>query len=115
MSTVAQPDVVDWLGIDHDGNISLTVVDDLDWSDELRHLWLLQEKLNSYLAFIESGEVFESVLEQFGRRPPETTPIKVAVVASCELPARARAFMDHAIETFRGAGFALDHQVVAVP
>jgi hypothetical protein len=34
----------------------LTLVDDCDWSDEARHLALLQTKINRYFDFIESGE-----------------------------------------------------------
>ena len=51
--TVLQKSTVDWLGIEKGtGNVVLTVVDDLDWSDENGHLLALQEKLNTYLAFI---------------------------------------------------------------
>lgn len=39
------------------------VCDHIDGSDEDAHLSLLQDKLNTYLAFIESGEVFECLLE----------------------------------------------------
>jgi hypothetical protein len=46
--TVAQIGVVDWLGIETGTkHARLTVVDDLDWSDE--HMQLLQEKLNTNL------------------------------------------------------------------
>jgi hypothetical protein len=34
--TVAQTGVVDWMGIEKlTGHVGLTIVDDLDWSDEL--------------------------------------------------------------------------------
>jgi hypothetical protein len=107
---------VDWLGIEKTtGHISLTVVDDLDWADEENHLLLLQEKLNTYLAFIESGEVFERLVEEVGRRVPETTPIKITILAKFDLTAHSLAFVDHATEAFRRAGFALCHRVVKVP
>lgn len=81
--TVAQTGVVDWLGIEKvTGHVSLSVVDDLDWSDEQNHLLLLQEELNTYLAFIESGEVFERLVEEVGRRVPDTSPPTTAVVTS---------------------------------
>ncbi len=38
----------------------LSLIDALDWEDEPAHLRLLQSKLESYLTFVESGEVFES-------------------------------------------------------
>jgi hypothetical protein len=32
----------------------------MDWSDMMRHLWLLQEKLNSYIWYIDSGQYEEN-------------------------------------------------------
>jgi len=114
--TVAQTGIVDWMGIEKTtGYISLTVVDDLDWSDEQQHLVLLQEKLNTYLAFIESGEVFERLVEEVGRRVPATTPVKVTILAKFDLMPRSQAFVDHAIDMFSNAGFLLSHQVVKAP
>jgi hypothetical protein len=40
--------IVDWLSIEKDtGDVVLTLVDDLDWSDVHAHLLALQEKLNT--------------------------------------------------------------------
>jgi hypothetical protein len=116
MSTVADTRVVDWLGIEKEtGHVNLIVVDDLDWSDEQKHLLLLQEKLNAYLAFSESGEVFERLLEETGCRVPTTTPIKVTIIAKFDLTALSRAFLTHVSEVFKGAGFSLVHKVVKAP
>ncbi len=41
------------------GKVILTLIDDMNWIDERSHLSKLQEKLNAYLAFIESGQIFE--------------------------------------------------------
>lgn len=113
--TVAQTDIVDWMGLEKGtGHVSLTIVDDLDWSDEENHLLLLQEKLNTYLAFVESGEVFERLVEEVGQQVQETTPVKVTILAKFGPTARAHAFLKHASEAFGGAGFALDHRVVEV-
>ena len=38
----------------------LTISDHLPWDENNEHLLVLQAKLNSYLIFIESGEIFES-------------------------------------------------------
>ena len=111
--TVEQRSTVDWLGIEKGtGNVILTVVDDLDWSDENGHLLALQEKLNTYLAFIESGEVFERLTEDVGRTVPRTTPIKVSILAKHPLSDRAKAFVEHAQGRFREAGFELRFKVV---
>src|SRR5688500_18168770 len=114
--TIVQTGVVDWMGIEKGtGHVSLTVVDDLDWNDEQNHLLLLQEKLNTYLAFIESGEVFERLVEEAGRRVPATTPVKVTILAKFELTPRSREFLSHAVASFGSAGFSLSHRVVKIP
>ena len=111
--TVAQESTVDWLGIEQGtGNVVLTAVDDLDWSDEKAHLLAIQEKLNTYLAFIESGEVFERLTEDVGRTVARDTPIKVSILAKHALSDRAKAFMEHAQERFHEAGFELTFKVV---
>ena len=52
--------IIDLIGIDKDSNeCVLTISDHLDW-EESNHMLLLQEKLNNYLAFIESGEIVDT-------------------------------------------------------
>lgn len=69
--SIKQTRVVDWLGIEKGSeNMSLMVVDDQDWTNEQEHLLLLQEKLNTYLSFVESGEVFERLTEEVGCSVP---------------------------------------------
>jgi hypothetical protein len=59
--SVDQKDVVDALSRSHDGSaVTLTISDYLDWAQPLEHVFTLQEKINSYLAFIESGQVLET-------------------------------------------------------
>jgi hypothetical protein len=111
--TIQQTGVVDWLGIEKDtGHVVLTVVDDLDWSDEHGHLLALQAKLNTYLAFIESGEVFERLAEEVGRTVARHTPIRVSILAKHPPPAHSRAFFEYAKRSFDGAGFGLSFKVV---
>jgi hypothetical protein len=114
--TISQPRIVDWLGIENvTGFVSLTIVDDLDWGDEQSHLLLLQAKLNTYLAFIESGEVFERLATEVGHQVPISTHIKVTILAKNEIPLRAQAFIGHAKTKFREAGFELAFKVVEDP
>ena len=70
--------VIDRVGIEADtGHVVLTVVDEMDWSDDQRHLLALQQKLNTYLSFVERGEVFRRIAWEGGRTLPRTTPVKV--------------------------------------
>jgi hypothetical protein len=114
--TVSQTGVVDWLGIESGTRlVSLTVVDDLDWNDERGHLLLLQEKLNTYLAFIESGEVYERLRQDLGREVPSKTPVKISIIAKFDLTPQSRAFLQHATHILGTAGISLSHRVVRVP
>ncbi|MEP2774983.1 MAG: DUF6572 domain-containing protein [Luteolibacter sp.] len=52
------PKLVDFCGINpEEGCCVLGIGDDREWND-WEHLLVLQEKLNNYLAFIESGEIY---------------------------------------------------------
>ena len=68
--SVDQTDTVDFVTIDKaSGDLWLTISDHLPWDEnEGNHLVLLQNKLNAYLRFIESGEVFEKVPDGKGHR-----------------------------------------------
>jgi hypothetical protein len=57
--SVEEPGVIDIIASEEEGSdVMLIVTDHLGWGDR-EHLMKLQDKLNSYLAFIESGEIFE--------------------------------------------------------
>lgn len=56
---VDDPNVIDILSDDPHGRVILSISDHLGWSEPLSHLSALQDKLNRYLAFIESGEILE--------------------------------------------------------
>jgi Immunity protein 27 len=59
---IDQTDVVDLIGVDPiRGEAQLIISDHLDWNkgdkQDREHMYLLQEKVNTYLRFIESGEI----------------------------------------------------------
>ena len=56
---VTDKEKVDIVSIDKlSGEVKLTISDHLDWSDEFFHLQTLQEKINSYIEFIEGGQIY---------------------------------------------------------
>ncbi|MCH2157152.1 MAG: hypothetical protein MK096_00010 [Oleiphilaceae bacterium] len=58
--TIEQEDKVDIIGVnEEEGYISLIISDHLEWDDKNEKLLLLQAKINSYLAYIETGQVYE--------------------------------------------------------
>ena len=59
--SITQSDKIDSIGVDKStGNVILTITDHLDWENETIHLLALQEKINCYIEFIESGQILES-------------------------------------------------------
>lgn len=66
--TVEQSDVVDFIGTERSsGVVVLTIADHLEWNSPHDHLLTLQEKINCYLAFVESGEINDSYPQARGR------------------------------------------------
>jgi hypothetical protein len=104
--------VIDRLGVEAEtGHVVLTVVDEMDWSDDQRHLLALQQKLNTYLSFVERGEVFRRLARSGGRVLPRTTPVKVGIVAVHPFPAYAMAFLEYARHIFESSGMELSCEV----
>jgi hypothetical protein len=105
--SVTEPKTVDVIGIDHaSGDVVLTISDHLDWEDVTDHLLQLQEKVNTYLVFIESGEMLESYPKSAGRRP------RIEIVGRYPLHPDGVEFVRKARAVIAGAGFDLDHKVL---
>ncbi|PTY03401.1 hypothetical protein DB346_05835 [Verrucomicrobia bacterium LW23] len=55
------PTVVDTIGIEAaTGKVVLTMFDTWTWDAPLPHLLALQDKLNAYFGFIESGQIYDA-------------------------------------------------------
>lgn len=66
--SVEQTNVIDLITADkEDGHITLIISDGLEWGAE-EHLLKLQAKLNSYLAFIQSGDLLRKYPAAKGKR-----------------------------------------------
>ncbi len=53
--SITDKGVIDFISKDYCNNTVLTISDDLNWDRGEEHLLLLRDKINSYLAAIESG------------------------------------------------------------
>lgn len=85
--------VVDAVGVENGtGFLVLTIADSWDWVNEREHLGALQAKLNAYLNFIESGEVWESCPESAERQ------IVIDVVTRFPLPPSGKDLLQRASE-----------------
>lgn len=68
--SIEQPDVVDAIGLEtSSGKVILTIADHLSWDAEDEHIIALQNKINTYIAFVESGEIHSIYPNSAGREP----------------------------------------------
>lgn len=54
---IDQANMLDIIAFTKGGDVNLVIVDHLKWDEKGEHAYLLQEKLKTYLAFVESGEM----------------------------------------------------------
>jgi len=100
---VDNSDIVDIVSIGSDGNVVLTISDHLEWAETESHQLTLQDKLNRYLAFVESGEILESYPKAEGR------PIVFSVVTQFDPDPSGLAFLERARTVIENAGFRFRH------
>ncbi len=106
--SVEQPKVIDFIGVDKtSGEAILTITDHLDWNNSGDHQVVLQDKINWYLAFIESGEIFESYPDSKGRS------VVIRVLFKHKPDQEGRQFLAKAKQVIEAAGFSLRHEVFA--
>lgn len=106
---VDNPGVIDAIGIARDAVVELTLSDHLEWDEANEHLLLLQEKLNTYLAFVEGGELLEAYPKAAHRA------IRIAVVFKHAPTPSASGFLEQARTAIREAGLELTWSVFAAP
>jgi hypothetical protein len=103
--SIEQQNTIDVIGIDKETNqVILTISDHLEWQEN-NHLVLLQEKINAYLRFIESGEINESY-------PDAKNKSVVIKIRALHKPNReARSFLEKVKRIIEGAGmnFLFEH------
>jgi hypothetical protein len=86
-------------------NVVLVITDHLEWGNKAQqgeHLLLLQEKINTYIAFIESGELLDSYLPAKGKNP------KIRINGLYALPEQGETFIDRVTEVLKGVGIGME-------
>ncbi len=109
--SLANHDVIDCLSVGESGRILLTVADDLDWLDESRHIEALQEKLNTYLAAIESGQVHDLASDAAGSVVLHSAPVAIEIVAAFPWPRAGAEFLAQVKQAIAGYGVELTTRV----
>lgn len=83
---------IDCIGIPIEApyEVTLGISDHLGWGPFDEHLYMLQEKINTYLRFIESEEIYQSF-------PPavHTTKKAIEIFFEYEPPSQAVLFLNH--------------------
>ena len=96
--TVEQAKIIDLISLDESESVVLTITDHLEWSTD-DHLFHLQEKVNAYLAFIESGELLDEYPKATGKQ------VRIEVVCKFRPDDRAIHFLSHFRKIVGSAGF----------
>jgi hypothetical protein len=103
--SIEDASVVDLIGVDaRSGNVVLTISDHLEWDDG-EHALRLQDKLNAYLKFIESGELAERYPDAEGR------PTQITVVFTHAPDELGETFLARASALVSDAGVVLTYEV----
>ena len=97
--SVIDIDVVDSIGTVNDELVSLLITDHLDWVDEKEHMIILQNKINKYLSFIESGEIYTAFPKSKNKK------FEIIIYAKYALTNDAKIFIDKVKNILEGAGY----------
>lgn len=95
--SIVQTDQIDAIGIDKKSqSVVLTISDHLTWEEPQDHLLLLQEKLNTYIRFYESEEIFETYPKAVGKE------VIVEIIGKYPLIPDGEEFIQQAKEILKG-------------
>lgn len=106
--SIEEVNKVDIIGTDKkSGNIILTISDHLDWDSDIYHEEVLQEKLNGYISFIESGEIYNEYPESKDRK------IIIKIVSKYQYPKRGLDFLEKVTPILSSIGVGLEYELAA--
>lgn len=66
--SIVDSNKIDAISINENDEVLLSIADHLDWENTIWHLNQLQDKLNSYIQFIEGGQIFDDYPSSKGRK-----------------------------------------------
>jgi hypothetical protein len=103
--SVEQIDKIDVISNTPNGKVELTIADHLEWNDEENHLLILQEKLNSYLDFVESGQILKDYPNAINKE------IVISVVMKYTPTKKPLIFLSDCEKFMQNAGFEFKWEV----
>lgn len=100
-----KPNIVDAIGDEKIGGaVTLSIIDAWDWSDEAKHLFALQAKINAYLEFVQSGQLFEVRPSARGKK------LKIDIITKFPLSENAAKFINVASQVARQIEIEISHK-----
>lgn len=110
---LSETNTVDFMGTEKGtGTVLATLMDDFDGTDQERRLGLLQMKMERYLDFVESGEVYTKESKVVDRAIAAPTPVKIAIIARHRLDADGERFLAEAREIAASLGVTVSFEVI---
>ena len=103
---VDNKNVIDVVSIDLNGNAVLTISDHLEWDSKNEHLLVLQEKINSYLAALESGELYKKYPDAINRK------LIILVVTLYEPSTVGQMFLNRVKSSLEELGYAFEFRTL---
>ena len=97
--------VIDFVSVDLNGNVVLTISDHLEWDDDNEHLQPLQDKINHYLGAIENGSLYEKYPNAKNRN------IVIEIIAKYQPNNDGKIFLQRVKETLEAAGYGFSFEV----
>lgn len=87
--SILDTDKIDILQDDiNSNNVLLIITDHLDWEYPYKHLAILEDKINAYIRYIESGQ-YESECPEFAGKP-----IQITIVSKHNYPVEAQNYLE---------------------
>lgn len=105
--SITNPEAIDFWAIPHwePENIILAITDHLEWGNAVEqgeHLLMLQEKINLYIAFVESGEMHTKIPAALDKQPI------IRVFGLHELPEQGERFVNQVTQALEAVGIGFE-------
>src|SRR5262245_5408976 len=97
--SIEETSVIDFVSIDPETGVILSVSDHLEWNSEVEHLRLLQEQINTYCQYVENGQLYDEYPQTRAKRP------RISIVFFPQPPARCEAFLQRVKTLLANEGF----------
>ncbi|WP_152486572.1 DUF6572 domain-containing protein [Dickeya zeae] len=110
MMSIDDVNKIDSIGVlkDHPDIVSLAISDHLPWKKPVeQHLFKLQEKINTYIKFIDSGEIYEKFPDAKGM-----DKCVIEIFFKHEIPPQAICFLESVREILSSIKVSLKYKAI---